>query len=120
MNADRLVDYIDRMQAAAEQARALTDGMSEKDFLTDVRTQLAVTMSLVLLGEAAARIGADDPDFQRDHAEIPWSKIKGMRNLIVDDDYRADLTAIWSTIRSDLATLLSRLDSIRHWRIEGE
>jgi uncharacterized protein with HEPN domain len=120
MNADRLIDYIDRMQAAAEQARALTDGMSEKDFLADVRTQLAVTMSLVLLGEAAARIGADDPDFLSDHAEIPWSKIRGMRNLIVHDDYRADLTAIWNTVRGELATVLSQLGSIRHWRIEGE
>ncbi len=120
MSAGRLVDYVDRMQAAAEQARMLTDDMELQDFLSDVRTQLAVTMSLVLLGEAAARIAADDPDFLRDHAEIPWSKIRGMRNLIVHDYYRADLTAIWSTVRSDLETLITQLDSLRHWRIQGE
>ncbi|OWV93145.1 hypothetical protein ATY81_14805 [Rhizobium sp. R72] len=120
MSVERLVEYIDRMQQAAEQARALTDGMTESAFLADLRTQLAVTMSLVLLGEAAARIGMNQPDFIRDHPELPWSKIKGMRNLIVRDYYRADLSAIWGTVRCDLADLISQLQSIRHWRMQGE
>ncbi|EPE97995.1 HepT-like ribonuclease domain-containing protein [Rhizobium grahamii] len=120
MTVERLVEYVDRMQEAAEQARTLTDDMTESAFLTDVRTQLAVTMSLVLLGEAAARIGMSHPDFIRDHPELPWSKIKGMRNLIVHGYYCADLSAIWGTVRRDLADLISQLQSIRHWRIQGE
>ncbi|CCM76498.1 conserved hypothetical protein [Rhizobium mesoamericanum STM3625] len=120
MSVERLVDYVDRMQQAAEQARALTDGMTESAFLADLKTQLAVTMSLVLLGEAAARIGMSNPDFLRDHPELPWSKISEMRNLIVNDDHRADLSAMWGTVRYDLANLISQLQSIRHWRIQGE
>ncbi|MBZ9793333.1 DUF86 domain-containing protein [Rhizobium sp. 3T7] len=120
MSVERLVEYIDRMQQAAEQARALTEGLNKETFLADLRTQLAVTMSLVLLGEAAARIGTNHPDFLRDHPELPWSKIEGMRNLIVHDDHRADLSAIWGTVRSDLADLISQLQAIRHWRIQGE
>ncbi|SEH67747.1 Uncharacterized conserved protein, contains HEPN domain [Rhizobium tibeticum] len=120
MSTERLVENVDRMQQAAEQACALTEGMTENAFLADLRTQLAVTMSLVLLGEAAVRIGVSHPDFVRDHAELPWAKIKGMRNLIVHDYYRADLSAIWGTVRSDLTDLISQLQSIRHWRIQGE
>lgn len=120
MSVERLVEHIDRMQRAAEQARALTEGLTKETFLADVRTQLAVTMSLVLLGEAAARISTKHPDFVRDHPEIPWSKINGMRNLIVQDYDRADLSVIWDTVRSDLADLVSKLQAIRHWRIQGE
>ncbi|WP_431320047.1 HepT-like ribonuclease domain-containing protein [Rhizobium sp. YTU87027] len=120
MSVERLVEHIDRMQQAAEQARTLTDGMTESAFLADIRTQLAVTMSLVFLGEAAARIGINDPDFIREHPELPWSKIEGMRNLVVHDYYRADLSAIWATVKCDLADLISQLQSIRHWRIQGE
>ncbi len=120
MSVERLVEYIDRMQQAAEQARALTDDLTKETFLVDLRTQLAVTMCLVLLGEAAARIGENDTDFVRDHPELPWSKIRGMRNLIEHDHYRADLSSIWGTVRNDLADLISQLQSIRHWRIQGE
>ncbi|MFS2154725.1 DUF86 domain-containing protein [Rhizobium sp.] len=120
MSAERLVDYIGRMQAAAEQARMLTEDMDEQAFLSDVRTQLAVTMSLVLLGEAASRIASNHPEFPREHEQIPWAQIRGMRNLMVHDYYRADLPAIWTTVRRDLQTLISELESLRHWRIQGE
>ncbi|QFY60879.1 DUF86 domain-containing protein [Rhizobium grahamii] len=120
MSAERLADYIDRMHAAAEQARMLTENMDEEAFLSDLRTQLAVTMSLVLLGEAASRIATSHPDFLEEHQELPWARICGMRNLIVHDYYRADLSAIWTTVRRDLQTLISELESLRHWRIQGE
>jgi uncharacterized protein with HEPN domain len=52
----RLGDYIDQMLAAASDVRRFIDGMSKEDFLADKRTQQAVVMSLVIIGEAAARI----------------------------------------------------------------
>jgi uncharacterized protein with HEPN domain len=120
MNNERLVDHMDRMQAAAQTAFDLTEGMSEAQFLADVRTQLAVTMSLVLVGEAAARISAIEPGFSQNHPEIPWTRIKGMRNLIVHDYYRAELPVIWQTARTALPELVTQLENIRHWRAQGE
>ena len=120
MNRERLLEYVDRMQEVAQQAFDLTEGMSQEQFLHDVRTQLAVTMSLVLVGEAAARISATDPGFMQVHTEIPWSRIKGMRNLIVHDYYRAELSVIWQTVRNDLPALVSQLENVRHWRVQGE
>lgn len=120
MSDERLLEHIDRMQAAAQQAVDLTNGMNDEAFLKDLRTQLAVTMSLVLVGEAAARISTISPGFPQDHPEIPWAQIKGMRNMIVHDYYRAELPVIWQTVRTALPDLVSQLESIRHWRIQGE
>jgi uncharacterized protein with HEPN domain len=47
---------LDQMLSAAIDARRFVDGMSKEDFLSDKRTRQAVVMSLVIIGEAVARI----------------------------------------------------------------
>ncbi len=54
MSLSRLGDYLDQMQMAASDARRFVDGMSKEDFLADKRTQQAVVMSLVIIGEAGS------------------------------------------------------------------
>jgi uncharacterized protein with HEPN domain len=56
MNLSRLGEYLDQMLTAASDARRFVGGMSKEDFLADKRTQQAVVISLVIIGEAAARI----------------------------------------------------------------
>jgi uncharacterized protein with HEPN domain len=46
-----LGDALDQMLTAANDARSFADGMSKEDFLADKRTQQAVVMSLVIIGE---------------------------------------------------------------------
>ena len=56
MSDDRLFVYLDHMRKAAMDARSFVDGLCRVDFLADRRTQQAVIMSLVILGEASTRI----------------------------------------------------------------
>jgi uncharacterized protein with HEPN domain len=120
MTADRLREYLDRMHEAAEKACAFLADMSEDQFLADERTQMAVGMALVLIGEAAERIMTHYPDFPVDHPGIPWSKIRGMRNLVAYDYYEVELPVIWETVRKSLPDLIYDLDNLRHWRAQGE
>ena len=55
MNPTRLADYLDHMRQAATEAQSFVDGMTRAAFEADRRTQQAVIMSLVIIGEAAAR-----------------------------------------------------------------
>jgi uncharacterized protein with HEPN domain len=82
MSLSRLGDYLDQMLTAANDARRFVDGMSKEDFLADKRTQQAVVMSLVIIGEAAARIMDKHIEFIADHPEIPWRGMRGMRNRV--------------------------------------
>ena len=120
MSADRLKEYLDQMRSNAAQAIALIDGMEQTTFLSDIRTQLAVGMTLVLIGEAASRIASQHPEFPADHLDIPWSKIRGMRNIVVHDYYQLELPVVFETVRTSLPELLSVLDSLRNWRAQGE
>lgn len=56
MSESRLFDYLDHIWQAATDACSFIDGMSKADFLSDKRTQSAVVMSLVVIGEAATKV----------------------------------------------------------------
>jgi len=116
----RLAEQLDRMQAAAEQAVLFIDGMTQDMFAADVRTQMAVAMTLVLLGDAAARIASNWPHLLQDHPDIPWSQIRGMRNLVAHNYYELELPVVWRTVRDDLPVLVAQIRGLHQWRAEGE
>ncbi|MHB1121619.1 MAG: HepT-like ribonuclease domain-containing protein [Ramlibacter sp.] len=78
--ATRLVDYLGHIEQAAADACSFTAGMTKEAFLADKRTQQAVTMSLIVVGEAATKVVLEHPDFAARHNEVPWASMKGMRN----------------------------------------
>ncbi|WP_432417471.1 HepT-like ribonuclease domain-containing protein [Comamonas flocculans] len=82
MNENRLKDYLDHMQQAALDACAFVQGPSQEDFRRDKRTQQAVVMSLIILGEGASKVVDAYPDFAQTHAQIPWRSMRGMRNRV--------------------------------------
>jgi uncharacterized protein with HEPN domain len=63
MNENRLPDDRQHMRQAAADAVGFVEGMSRDDFPADKRTQQAVIMSLIVLGEAATKVMDRYPDF---------------------------------------------------------
>ena len=120
MMVDRLPEYLGQMRTAATQACDFVATMEREEFLSDIRTQMAVNMTLVLTGEAASRIMTHYPDFTVDHPEIPWSQIRGMRNFVAHDYYELELSIVWDTAKIHLPVLLDDLEVLRHWRAQGE
>jgi uncharacterized protein with HEPN domain len=63
---------IGHMLDCAQWAVSYIDGLSKADFLEDRRTQQAVTMNLLVIGEMAARLGQEHPEFSARHSGAPW------------------------------------------------
>lgn len=59
MSASRVPDYLDHMLEAAVQACAYVEGVSKEEFLQDKRTQQAVILNLILIGEEATKLLKD-------------------------------------------------------------
>lgn len=72
MKDPRLADSIEHIRQACADACAFINGMTKASFLSDKRTQNAVVMSLMIIGEAAARIMDRHPDFTTQHPEPRW------------------------------------------------
>jgi uncharacterized protein with HEPN domain len=67
LSGTRLPDYLDHIGQAATDARSFVEGMSKDDFLADKRTQSAVFMNLIIIGEAAAKVMDRYPEFAARH-----------------------------------------------------
>ena len=113
MSSNRLADYMDHMRQAALDACSFTEGLNKKDFLDDKRTQQAVIMSLIIIGEASTKIMDRYPSFVEQHPEIPWRNMRGMRNRIAHGYFEINLDVVWDTVSTALPGLLADLTAIR-------
>ncbi len=79
------------------------------EFQKDELIQTWIVHHLQILGEAAARIS---DEFKAAHSEIPWSKIIGMRNILVHDYFQIDIDIVWAVIEKDLPQLREMIKKI--------
>lgn len=75
---------------------------SKEALLSERRLQDLVIRRLQIVGEASNRI---PESLQKDHPEIPWQKIRGLRNVIIHDYAVIDFELVWEVIKKDLPEL---------------
>lgn len=107
----RLPDLLQHIRQAATDACGFVSGMSKDAFLADKRTQQAVILNLVIIGEAATRILNHHAGFAERHAAVPWRSMKGMRNRLAHGYFDIDLDVVWDTVTIALPNLLASLPS---------
>jgi uncharacterized protein with HEPN domain len=81
-------------------------GQDFEDFSADLKTQSAVLLQLLIIGEAAKRLSAA---FREQHSEIPWSDIMRMRDKLIHHYEEVDLGLVWKAVRKDVPELLTLL-----------
>lgn len=62
MTGLRAVDYLDHMADAARLACSYVERLQKADFLSDKRTQQAVILNILVIGEAATRLTKEHPE----------------------------------------------------------
>ena len=112
MNENRLPDYLEHIQQAAIDARIFVDELAKQDFLADKRTQQAVIMSLIIIGEAATKIMDGYTAFTQAHSEVPWRSMRNMRNRMAHGYFDINLDIVWDTVQEWLPELLKQLPSV--------
>jgi len=112
MNQSRLPDYLDHIRQAATDACSFVEGQRKEDFLADRRTQQAVILSLLIIGEAATKLLQSHGDFLAMHSEVPWSSMKGMRNRLAHGYFDINLEVVWETVSNALPNLLEKMPAV--------
>ena len=113
MSENRLSDYLDHIQQAAADACCFVEGLAKDDFLADKRTQQAVIMSLIIIGEAATKAMDAYAEFIQAHAEVPWRSMRNMRNRMAHGYFDINLEVVWETVQDWLPELLKQLPAVR-------
>ena len=97
------------MRQAASEACGFVEGLSKAAFINDKRTQLAVIMDLIIIGEAATKVMDHHEAYAVAHPDIPWRSMRGMRNRIAHGYFDMDLDVVWDTVKIALPDLLKTL-----------
>ncbi len=113
MSENRLPDYLAHMEQAAIDACSFVEGLSKDEFLADKRTQQAVIMNLVIIGEAATKVMDRYAGFTQAHPEVPWRSMRGMRNRIAHGYFDINLDVVWDTLQTALPALAQQLSDAR-------
>lgn len=110
MSADlRINDYIRHIEDYATEAMAFIDGMSKEEFLKDRKTQQAVTLNLITLGEISTVLKNKYPAFLELTTDIPWKDIAGMRHRLVHGYSEVDVVVVWDTLQEFVPKLIETI-----------
>ena len=113
MSESRLIDYLEHMLEAARLACAYAEGLDKNDFLADRRTQQAIIMNIIIIGEAAARLVNDYPELVDRYPNVPWRNMRGMRNRMAHGYFDINLDTVWNTVEEAMPQLIEQLSVIR-------
>src|SRR5690349_11604594 len=86
-----------------------TDGVNYEQFGEDLKTLKAIVWNLTSIGEAARHIPST---VEANYPEVPWAKMRGMRNHIVHAYDTIDLEIVWIVVRDELPPLVPILQRI--------
>lgn len=98
--------YLGHMLDLADKALTKLRGKSRADFDHDENLQMALTLILQNLGEAARHVSSAGKNAL---AHLPWKQIVGMRNRIVHDYLHVDYDIVWDVVTVDLPGLADDL-----------
>lgn len=82
---------------------------NKKAFESNIEKQDSVLRRLELIGEATKRL---EKKFRNKHAEIPWRKMAGMRDVLIHEYDQIDLDLVWEVIVTDLPILKKSVQNL--------
>ena len=101
---ERLLDVIE----AIERIEKYT-AQGREAFERDELVQTWVVHHLQIIGEACRAVSDES---KRDHPDVPWPKIVGMRNILVHHYFGIDPEAVWQVVEKDLPELRQKLTAL--------
>jgi uncharacterized protein with HEPN domain len=94
--------YLEDVLEASEQIRLYVGGRPLEAFSKDRMAVDAVVRNLEIIGEAAKQV---PETMRREAPEIPWSKVAGLRDVLVHEYFNVDLEILWDVIQNKLPPL---------------
>jgi uncharacterized protein with HEPN domain len=94
---------------AAQTIVMFSQGPDRKSLGESQEKQSAILYQIIVIGEAVKRLS---PEFRRQHPEVPWKDIAGMRDVIAHQYDRVVLDDLWSVVVADVPELLAMIEPL--------
>ncbi|MDP0995627.1 HepT-like ribonuclease domain-containing protein, partial [Klebsiella pneumoniae] len=82
------------------------EGVTESEFMRSSSLQDMIARRIEIIGEAVKNL---PEDLKREHPEIPWRDIAGLRDIVVHQYFGLDLELIWDVVEKDIPQLKPKI-----------
>jgi len=87
------------LDSCAKIQKYISDIWNADAFFSNEKTFDAVLMNFVIIGESVSRLS---DELKEKENQIPWNKIKGLRNIVAHDYFGVDAEEVWQIIKNNL------------------
>ncbi len=102
ISLDDILDAVNRIES-------YTAGMDKAQFQADGKTVDAVIRNLEIIGEAVKNV---PPEVRVRSPNVPWSKIAGMRDILIHVYFNIDTDIVWDVVQTKLAELKATAETL--------
>ena len=99
-------DFLIDISYSIEQIEKFVAGFDFEKFKQDEKTKDAVIMRIGILGEAVNNL---PKKLKKEHKEIPWQGIAGMRNKLIHEYFGINVEVVWKTTKEDVPELKKKM-----------
>ena len=103
-DSERLLDIKEAITNIDKYAK-----LGKEEFENNELIQSWIMRHLQIIGEASSRLSEN---FRNSYPEISWSKIIGMRNILVHDYFGIDKIIVWAAVENELPSLRTHIEKI--------
>ena len=103
------LDFLRDIEESCIRIADYTAGLSRDEVFNDKMRFDSILHNFHIIGEAVKKL---PDDLRQKHADIPWSEIAGMRDLIAHAYFALDLDILWQGIQEDVPVLLKRVQQM--------
>ena len=97
--------YISQLLDTVRKVEKFTAGFDFQKFSADEKTQSAVILQLMLVGEIAKQLSEQ----AKKKIDLPWKEIVGFRDKAIHNYFGIDLEIVWQTVKDDIPKLKTGL-----------
>ena len=100
--------YLQHIQEAIGKIEEYTS-VGRELFMEQTHWQDAVIRKLEIIGEATKHLSQE---IKKQHTEIEWRRIAGLRDVLIHDYMGVDLNAVWDITQKDIPSLKTIITEI--------
>lgn len=97
--------YLDQILDAISKTETFIGSCNEDEFKNDQKTQSAVILQLMIIGEISKKISEE----AKEKIDIPWIDVAGFRNEAIHNYFGIDVDIVWQTIKEDIPLLKEKI-----------
>ena len=102
--------FLEHILDSIELIESYSKEKTERDLMESVGLQDQIIRRIEIIGEAVKNL---PEDLRRDHPEVPWRDMAGMRDIVVHQYLGVDLEFVWQAATKDFPEPKAKIQKIQ-------